>query len=94
MEFLKKRFKVELDAVYSGSYRLYDSYDTKVGSEAEDNQKDRENQNIIDVYKNVMKREFKPYEKYIEILAFCSPEGADDDLMTDDIDLPSVFVEI
>lgn len=94
MEFLKKRFKVELDAVYSGSYRLYDSFDTKVGFEVEIDWQDRENQNIIDVYKNVVKRELKPHEKYIEILAFCSPEGADDDLMADDIDLPSVFVEI
>lgn len=30
---MSREFEVSLDAVYCGSFRLYDAYDTKVGEE-------------------------------------------------------------
>lgn len=46
------------------------------------------------MYREVTKKETEPWMRYIEVLAFCSPEGAEDDFMADDVDLPSIFVEI
>ena len=93
---MSREFEVSLDAVYCGSFRLYDAYDTKVGEEKEGGHdaQDRENREIVEVYREVTKKETEPWMRYIEVLAFCSPEGAEDDLMADDVDLPSIFVEI
>lgn len=46
------------------------------------------------MYQEVTKKEIQPWMRYIEVMAFCTPEGAEDDMMADDVDMPSIFVEI
>ena len=48
----------------------------------------------MEVYREVTKKEIQPWMRYIEVMAFCTPEGAEDDMMADDVDMPSIFVEI
>ena len=49
----------------------------------------------MEVWKEVMEKEVKPGQKYVEIVAFCDNGEEDDDMMMDnDVDLPSIFVEV
>lgn len=48
----------------------------------------------MEVYCEVMKQKVQPWMRFIEVVAFCTAEGAEDDLMADDVDLPSIFVEV
>ena len=55
----------------------------------------RENKSIVEVWKEVMQKEVKPGQKYVEIVAFCDNGQESDDMMMDnDVDLPSIFVEV
>ena len=42
----------------------------------------------------MMQKEVKPGQKYVEIVAFCDNGQESDDMMDNDVDLPSIFVEV
>mgnify|MGYP000046646337 FL=1 len=49
----------------------------------------------MEVWKEVMNGQIKPGQKYVEIIAFCdNGEESDDMMMDNDVDLPSIFVEV
>ena len=49
----------------------------------------------MEVWKEVMQKEVKPGQKYVEIVAFCDNGQESDDMMMDNVvDLPSIFVEV
>ena len=45
----------------------------------------------MEVWKEVMQKEVKPGQKYVEIVAFCDNGQESDDMM---MDKPSIFVEV
>lgn len=49
----------------------------------------------MEVWEEVMNGQIKPGQKYVEIIAFCdNGEESDDMMMDNDVDLPSIFVEV
>ncbi|KAM7456148.1 hypothetical protein BLSTO_03093 [Blastocystis sp. subtype 1] len=87
--FLEKKYHVNLNSVYCVTTRLYDVFDPNPKFKA------RENKSIVEVWKEVMQKEVKPGQKYVEIVAFCDNGQESDDMMMDnDVDLPSIFVEV